>query len=36
LPSDDLDDPYGRNDAYYQRTADQIVRSLRPLVDSIF
>jgi protein-tyrosine phosphatase len=36
LPSDDLDDPYGRNDAYYQRTADQIVRSLQPLVDSIF
>jgi protein-tyrosine phosphatase len=33
LPTDDLDDPYGRSDAYYRRTADQIVRSLRPLVD---
>ncbi|HEY2791114.1 MAG TPA: phosphotyrosine protein phosphatase [Micromonosporaceae bacterium] len=35
LISDDLDDPYGRNDAYYQRTADQIVRSLRPLVERL-
>jgi protein-tyrosine phosphatase len=29
---DDLDDPYGRGEAFFSRTADQVERSLAPLV----
>jgi low molecular weight protein-tyrosine phosphatase len=28
---DDLDDPWGRGDAYFRRTADEIDRTVRPL-----
>jgi protein-tyrosine phosphatase len=31
-PGDDLDDPYGRSDAFFGRTADQIEDALTPLV----
>jgi protein-tyrosine phosphatase len=34
--SDDLDDPWGRGDDHFRGTADQIVNSLRPLVDLLF
>ncbi|MBO0869923.1 MAG: phosphotyrosine protein phosphatase [Micromonosporaceae bacterium] len=29
-PEDDLDDPWGRGDAYFGRTADEIDRTVRP------
>jgi protein-tyrosine phosphatase len=35
-PADDLDDPWGRGDAYFRSTADDIAASLRPLVDLLF
>jgi protein-tyrosine phosphatase len=31
LPEDDLDDPWGRGDAFFGRVADEIDRSVRPL-----
>lgn len=31
-PDDDLDDPWGRGDAYFARVADEIEESLRPFV----
>jgi protein-tyrosine phosphatase len=34
-PDDDLDDPYGRSDAYYSRIADQIERTVEPLVAAL-
>jgi low molecular weight protein-tyrosine phosphatase len=34
--ADDLDDPWGRGDAHFRATADQIVWSLRPIVDLLF
>jgi protein-tyrosine phosphatase len=34
-PGDDLDDPYGRSDAYYARIADEIERTVRPLVAAL-
>lgn len=30
-PEDDLDDPWGRGDAYFGRIADEIDRTVRPL-----
>ena len=32
LPGDDLDDPWGRSDAYFARVADEIDATVRPLV----
>jgi len=34
-PGDDLDDPYGRGDAFFSRTADQVEASLTPLVQAL-
>lgn len=31
LPTDDLDDPWGRGDRYFSRVADEIEETLRPL-----
>ena len=35
LPTDDLDDPWGRGDQTFQRIADDIDESLYPLVDAL-
>ena len=35
LPTDDLDDPWGRGDQTFQRIADDIDESLFPLVDAL-
>jgi protein-tyrosine phosphatase len=32
-PADDLDDPWGRGDVWFQRTADEIEAALLPLVE---
>ena len=32
-PGDDLDDPYGRSDAFFSRTADQVDTALKPFVE---
>ncbi len=34
-PGDDLDDPYGRGDAFFSRTADQVEGALAPLVAAL-
>ncbi len=34
-PDDDLDDPYGRSNAFFTGTADRITSSLEPLVDAL-
>lgn len=35
LPSDDLDDPWGRNGAYFTRVADEIEATVRPLAAAL-
>ena len=35
-PEDDLDDPWGRGDAYFRRVADEIDQALRPFVSLLF
>jgi protein-tyrosine phosphatase len=35
-PADDLADPWGRDDAYFRSTADEIVTSIEPFVDLMF
>jgi protein-tyrosine phosphatase len=35
LPSDDLDDPWGRGDAYFSRVADEVQDTVRPLVAAL-
>jgi len=35
LPTDDLDDPWGRGDQTFQRVADDIDEALYPLVDAL-
>lgn len=35
-PMDDLDDPWGRGDAYFRRVADEIDQALRPFVSLLF
>jgi protein-tyrosine phosphatase len=32
-PSDDLDDPYGRDDAFFSKTADQVEESIAAIVN---
>jgi protein-tyrosine phosphatase len=34
-PTDDLDDPWGRGDAYFSRVADEIEETVRPLVAAL-
>ena len=34
-PGDDLDDPYGRDDRYFGRVADQIEATVRPLAGAL-
>jgi protein-tyrosine phosphatase len=34
-PGDDLDDPYGRSDAFFSRTADQVENALESLVRAL-
>jgi protein-tyrosine phosphatase len=34
-PADDLDDPWGRGDAYFSRVADQIEATVRPLARAL-
>jgi protein-tyrosine phosphatase len=36
LPSDELDDPWGRGDAYFGRVADEIHATTKPLAAALF
>ncbi|WP_432835782.1 phosphotyrosine protein phosphatase [Dactylosporangium sp. CA-092794] len=36
LPSDELDDPWGRADAYFSRVADEIHATTKPLAEALF
>jgi protein-tyrosine phosphatase len=35
LPEDDLEDPWGRGEAFFSRTADQVEDAVKPLVDAL-
>jgi protein-tyrosine phosphatase len=35
LPQDDLDDPWGRGDAFFSRVGDEIDQTVRPLVGAL-
>ncbi|MER7007458.1 phosphotyrosine protein phosphatase [Dactylosporangium sp. NPDC000555] len=36
VPSDELDDPWGRPDAYFSRVADEIHATTKPLAEALF
>ncbi|MDQ1652667.1 MAG: low molecular weight protein-tyrosine phosphatase [Cryptosporangiaceae bacterium] len=35
VPEDDLEDPWGRGEAFFSRTADQVEDAIKPLVDAL-